>query len=510
MILIIIIYITLLLILLLYIWPINKQTKEKFDIDISKQNLNNNLHSDLVFTSAGDNTHFYDYWCDNKTKAYDIWLVYYGDNEDNYNKYKKYVNKIWKRKGTKFQNFDYIYKKELPTISQYDRVFIMDDDIIIKTNDINKMFDISKQYNLWICQPSYTNDSKISHAITKNQPNNILRYTNFIEVGVPLFSKESLNKFMSNYNPKLVEWGVDYLFIWSNGKDIKDKYAIIDSIKCKNPYDEEKKITKREIDNVKEHKKSPQIWYDYAMKIGAPYDWPHVTYEEINNIITLSNKDVILSRSLTKNDINNIKAGQTKMLNMMKEFHKICVNNNIQYMLSGGSLLGTILYNGWIPWDGDFDLYIYEDDYDKLKKALINNLPKTMWFLDYLTEPNYKNKEMSKVKDLNSCYYSYEDISLHNGLQIDIVKFRFINNIFTTFDNMFKTITYNDVYPLRLHKFEDTEFYVPNNYIKFLNEQFGKNWTTILPIEKRIPHEGLMDPHNPCAHHKKLYPLLYK
>jgi hypothetical protein len=277
-----IIYIALFIIfisLVLYLWSqynYNNMCKQNFT--------NNNLHSNLVFTSAGDNTNFYDYWCD-KNRNYDIWLVYYGDNDDNYNKYKKYVNKIWRRKGTKFQNFNYIYKNELfDKKYKYDRFFITDDDIIINSNDINRLFDISREYDLSICQPSFSDDSKISHIINKNQPGNILRFTNFVEVNTPVFSKDALNKFMNIYSPELVEWGVDYLFIWSNDNKQTNKFAIIDSIICKNPHDEEKKITKREIDNVKEHKNSAQIWYDYAMKIGCPYDWPHITYKTIPRI----------------------------------------------------------------------------------------------------------------------------------------------------------------------------------------------------------------------------------
>ena len=34
----------------------------------------------LLFTSAGDNTFFYNNWCD-KNRNYDIWLVYYGNND---------------------------------------------------------------------------------------------------------------------------------------------------------------------------------------------------------------------------------------------------------------------------------------------------------------------------------------------------------------------------------------------------------------------------------------------
>ena len=73
---------------------------------------------------------------------------------------KTYVDKIWKRKGTKFQNFNYIYNNYKNDIMNYERFFIVDDDIIMSTNDINNLFDISKKYDLWICQPSFVPESK--------------------------------------------------------------------------------------------------------------------------------------------------------------------------------------------------------------------------------------------------------------------------------------------------------------------------------------------------------------
>ena len=36
-------------------------------------------------------------------------------------------------------------------IDQYEQFFILDDDIIISVEDINRMFDISCEYNLQIC-----------------------------------------------------------------------------------------------------------------------------------------------------------------------------------------------------------------------------------------------------------------------------------------------------------------------------------------------------------------------
>ena len=61
----------------------------------------------LVFSSVGDNTNFDKLWL-NGNKIFDIWVIYYGDNDANYLRYKSKVDFIEKRKGSKFQNFYYL------------------------------------------------------------------------------------------------------------------------------------------------------------------------------------------------------------------------------------------------------------------------------------------------------------------------------------------------------------------------------------------------------------------
>jgi|LakMenEpi03Aug12_release.lakeMendotaPanAssembly.Ray.scaffolds.fasta_scaffold190338_2 hypothetical protein len=274
-ILILLVIIILLILLILYLRE--KRNKNNVNIETLKDNKKN---KNLLFTSVGDNTNFYNYWL-NDNRNYDILCVYYGNDENNYNKYTKLVDKIWKRKGSKFQNFHYIYINYRDLIDKYDRLFIVDDDIIMSTNDINNLFDISKKYDLWICQPSFTNDSKISHEITKYIPNNLLRYTNFVEVNTPVFSKYAITKFMEYYDPILIGWGIDYLYIWALGKNIKDKYAIIDIIKCTNPQDENKQNKNREHTNISNHDKEIEYWY----KIKEKYNISDFVLENYKTIL---------------------------------------------------------------------------------------------------------------------------------------------------------------------------------------------------------------------------------
>ena len=218
----------------------------------------------FVFTSAGDKTQFDSLWI-NDDMNYDIYVIYYGNDDKVYNKYKSKVKFIEKRKGSKFQNFKYFYDNYRDIINRYERFFILDDDIIFNVNDINNMFKISKQYDLDICGPSFLPEGKITYKMTKHKPNVILTYTNFVEVNVPLFSKIALDKLMNVLDYSLIGWGIDHLYIICNGINKKKSYAIIHSVTCINPNDD-KKSNSRELNLISNVDNRSKIWEVFAKK----------------------------------------------------------------------------------------------------------------------------------------------------------------------------------------------------------------------------------------------------
>lgn len=60
-------------------------------------------------------------------------------------------------------------------------------------------------------------------------------------------------------------------------------------------------------------------------------------------------------------------------LSILKDFIKICEENNLEYFLYGGCLIGAIRHDGFIPWDDDIDVIMYREDFEKFLKIMQEN-----------------------------------------------------------------------------------------------------------------------------------------
>jgi phosphorylcholine metabolism protein LicD len=220
------------------------------------------------------------------------------------------------------------------------------------------------------------------------------------------------------------------------------------------------------------------------------------------------------SDKLSIKDIKNLKKGQKIMTNMLREFNRICRKHNLKYWCIGGTLIGALRHNGWVPWDGDVDIGMLKEDYIKLNDLLKNELPKDMWFQDKNNDKYYKS-DIGKIRDLNSCYIEYTNnggIQWHNGLQIDIFVFKHEKNMLITNFTLgdVENMKYNMIFPLKEAMFEDLKVYIPNKYKEYCIKYWGEFPPLLYPVNERLPHEGKIDANKTCDFHLKKYPNLYK
>ena len=237
--------------------------------------------------------------------------------------------------------------------------------------------------------------------------------------------------------------------------------------------------------------------------------------------VSIENFDIPLplSNKLKKDDIANLKKGQKLMTNMLFEFDRICRKYNLKYWCIGGTLIGVLRHQGWIPWDGDVDIAMEEIDYLKLEKIIERELPKSMWYQSSKTDKYFKRQKNntnylpSKIRMLHTCYHECQDKKQwHNGLQLDIFVYKRDNNILKApFSGIeIHDMEYSTIFPLKEKFFDGIKVYIPNKYKYYSIKGWGSYPPKILPLLNRYPHEGIIDPNNDCDHHTILYPHLCK
>lgn len=57
-------------------------------------------------------------------------------------------------------------------------------------------------------------------------------------------------------------------------------------------------------------------------------------------------------------------------MDILSYVDNVCHEQNIQYSISGGSLIGAVRHKGFIPGDDDIDIMLTRQEYDKLVKSL--------------------------------------------------------------------------------------------------------------------------------------------
>lgn len=125
----------------------------------------------------------------------------------------------------------------------------------------------------------------------------------------------------------------------------------------------------------------------------------------------------------------DIKVIQKRLLCVLDDIVDVCDENRINYQLSGGTCLGAIRHQGFIPWDDDIDINIYRNDVRRFVEAFKSKYGDKYW-VHSLGETKHYDSLIIRIltKDIRARYVLDEDCE-ECGLNTDI----FI--VENTFDN---------------------------------------------------------------------------
>ncbi len=246
-------------------------------------------------------------------------------------------------------------------------------------------------------------------------------------------------------------------------------------------------------------------------------------------------------------NLDALKKTQDRLLVMAKTAIDILERNGFKYFICFGTLLGAVRHEGFIPWDDDFDMYLFDDEYDAAIECLRKELPNDIFVEDGKSDPLYY-ASWSVLKDRKSVRYKngkYDGSCKEtSGINLDLYKLEkvkrkdittflkrqnveyicrrhetgristdeylmklntwckdYVNALENIDDNMpganddvFVSVMLvyeheiDEILPLKKYKFEDVEFWGPNNFDAHLQQWYTDKYMEFPPYAERRPH----------------------
>ena len=111
-------------------------------------------------------------------------------------------------------------------------------------------------------------------------------------------------------------------------------------------------------------------------------------------------------------------------LDILKSVTDLCNENNINYFIIGGTLLGAVRHKGFIPWDDDIDIGMSREDYNKFIAVAKEKLADDLFLQTFQTEPE-SPFYFAKVRKNGTKFVEYycKKLKINHGVFFDIFPF---------------------------------------------------------------------------------------
>lgn len=263
----------------------------------------------------------------------------------------------------------------------------------------------------------------------------------------------------------------------------------------------------------------------------------------------MTNTDTYILKTKENGQVITVRDVQLRILEILREFDRICQKYEIPYILAFGSTLGAVRHGGFIPWDDDLDVLMTYDSYFRLLEVLPKELEAPFYYHCFEHNPCYNVTIPAMKIRLEGTYVEEVNTLLKNkcpgnGLFLDVfifdhmavnknvhllhrvlssalmppiillenlgfnplwLKRRFYQyalwyarhyqaspdvyfTLTWTFDGFKdKRVRYDDLFPAIRVPFEDGEYPIPNNADAYLKIAYGDDYMTPPALANRVP-----------------------
>ncbi len=119
---------------------------------------------------------------------------------------------------------------------------------------------------------------------------------------------------------------------------------------------------------------------------------------------------------LSENEIEEV---QTTLEMMLHDFDEVCTKYGIEWCLFGGSVIGAVRHDGFIPWDDDVDIFMTRENYNKFRAVVAKELgdkyilkePGRVNYIYHFPQLQLRYTEVEPIQTYDGC---------NDGLYIDI------------------------------------------------------------------------------------------
>ena len=178
----------------------------------------------LIFACIGDDK-TYNSWLNSKTNA-DFFVVYYGNDLQNFERVKEFSRfAVLDRSPSKFEKIYRYFSQNQFLFSEYEYIWLPDDDVWINTNDVNSFFEYAISRDLLISQPSMIGFGA-KNQFKKHQQGIEIIYSDWVEAMAPFFNSKTLATCLDTFSKSQTGWGIEH--VWAALISCpKDRIAVV-------------------------------------------------------------------------------------------------------------------------------------------------------------------------------------------------------------------------------------------------------------------------------------------